>query len=223
MDNQNHEQKVEYKDNKVNRLIIKAITFFIIFLALLGAFIFSIELLLKKRSSFISELNSLNRQNINILSEITSLEKKSITAKKYINIWENEFTEKQRIIEGVKVTEIEKTLQDLAAKNHMTNVVISYSPVTMVGGAYERGSIRTYATLFSVKFSSITDIDIFKFLDDLRTKLGYFVVIQEVSFERVGKVDDEFLKALKSGASVTAVNGEIKIRLYGMGMVENYD
>ena len=220
---QSQEQKIIDKDNKINRLLIKVLIFFIIFLSLLGGFIFNIKLLLQKRDDVISELNSLNRQNASILGEIRSIEEKSITAKKYIDLWENDFTPDQKVISGIKVAAAEKKIQDLASENHMVNVNVSYSPVILVGGVFERSTIKTYTTLFEIKFSSITDINIFNFLDDLRTKLGYFVIIQEVNFERTGKVDDEFLKTLKSGGSITAVKGTIKVRLYGIGLVENYD
>ena len=126
--------------------------------------------------------------------------------------------DKHKLLKGINYPEVEKQILNIASANHFINTIITSSPTIMVGGAFEKEILNTYTVLITMQFSCITDLDIYNFLDALKSNLDYFIVIESLSFTRVGKVDNEFLKTLKNGNNVSGVNGEIKIRLYGLGL-----
>ena len=55
------------------------------------------------------------------------------------------------------------------------------------------------------------------FLDNLKDEIGYFITIQDINLKRVGKVNQEMLDALSIGNVVTNVEGDVKVRVYGLG------
>ena len=67
-----------------------------------------------------------------------------------------------------------------------------------------------------IKFSTITDIDVLNFLDNLEKNIGCFVLVQDMSLKRTKKINDDFIKTLNTGNIITAVDGEIRVRLYGL-------
>ena len=76
--------------------------------------------------------------------------------------------------------------------------------------------MHTISFIFE-SFNSITDINVFMFLDSLKENLGYFITVQDVNLKRIKKVDQELLDKISNGENVAAVEGDIKIRIYGLG------
>lgn len=203
-------------ENKIKKLVIKLTIVSFILLILFGILTYSIEFQLKERKEAQQKIDSLNNYNSAITLQIKDIEKKSIMAKKYIKIWNTEYIPNQKLLKGIDIKDIEAKMQKFASENNMVNVVLDISPTILVGENFERKTLKTYTVLITMKFDTIMDINVFKFLDDIKD-IGYFVVIQEILLKRTKKVDDEFLKTLGSGNITSAVSGEIKIRLYGIG------
>ncbi len=204
-------------EKKVNRLITKLAIASCILLILLGIFAYSAKILLDEKNKMQQEVDSLSNLNSSIVSQIRDIENKSTMAKNYIKIWETDYIPNQKLMNGINIQEVEDKIQKLAAENDMVNVLVNLSPVILAGGQFEKETLKTYTTLVVIKFNAITDISVFKFLDDLRDNIGYFITIQELVMERTRKIDDEFLRTLANGNIATAVSGEVKIRLYGLG------
>lgn len=204
-------------EKKVNGLITKLAVASCILLILLGILVYSAKILLDEKNKMQQEVDSLNNSNSSIVSQIRDIENKSIMAKNYIKIWETDYIPNQKLMNGINIQEVEDKIQKLATENNMVDVLINLSPVILARGQFEKGTLKTYTTLVVIKFNAVTDISVFKFLDDLRDSIGYFITIQEFTMERTRKIDDEFLRTLANGNIATAVSGEIKIRLYGLG------
>ncbi len=216
---------MEKKDNfaflkneeKVNKLIIRLIIVSFLLLVLLGVFAYSAKVLLDEKDKMQQEIDSVNNDNSVIISQIRDIEAKSTMAKNYIKIWNDNYIPNQKLMKGINVQDIESKIREIAEKNNLTNIVINLSPVILAGGQFERENVKAYTTLIVVKFDAITDINVFKFLDEFRDSIGYFITIQEIKMERTKKVSEEFLKSLANGNITTAISGEIKIRIYGIG------
>ena len=216
---------MEKKDNfaflkneeKVNKLIIRLIIVSFLLLVLLGVFAYSAKVLLDEKDKMQQEIDSVNNDNSVIISQIRDIEAKSTMAKNYIKIWNDNYIPNQKLMKGINVQDIESKIREIAEKNNLTNIVINLSPVILAGGQFERENVKAYTTLIVVKFDAITDINVFKFLDEFMDSIGYFITIQEIKMERTKKVSEEFLKSLANGNITTAISGEIKIRIYGIG------
>ena len=216
---------MEKKDNfaflkneeKINKLIIRLIIVSFLLFVLLSTFVYSIKIFFDEKNKMQQEINSISNVNSVIISQIKDMEAKSTMAKNYIRIWNNDYIPNQKLMKGINVQDIESKIREIAEKNNLTNIVINLSPVILAGGQFERENVKAYTTLIVVKFDAITDINVFKFLDEFRDSIGYFITIQEIKMERTKKVSEEFLKLLANGNITTAISGEIKIRIYGIG------
>lgn len=211
------DKKVLIEDKKLKKLIIKISLVTFVFLIMVSVLGYNIRRLISERSNFQSKVISLTKQNNDILKQIRDLDDKSKTAKKYIEIWENDYIPEQKKLNGVDIEEINNKIQELAKNNDLSNVDINFSPVIIMGDRFERNNIAAYTTLVGIKFSAIADVSVFSFIDQLQKSIGYFTTIQDITLKRTGRVDDIYLTSLSDGESVSAVDGEINIRIYGLG------
>lgn len=204
------------KKNKINRLFTRIIIYgcvTIFFLMLLFAIILFYK---TKQNSFQQEMNVLNRENEVIRVQINDIVSKSITAKNYIKIWNEDFTEDEKKLNGINLDEIKKQVQKLAEDSHIINVSVNFSPLILIEDSFGKQNINVLTTLLTIDFSTITDIDFFNFLESLKKELKCFKIVQEVGLKRVKKVDEDFLKILNNGSIPAGVEGSIAMRLYGL-------
>ena len=148
---------------------------------------------------------------------IENVEKKSKIAEDYIQIWNTDFLPKQKEFKGINIEELQASIEKLARETKLENLAINFSPVVLAGKDLSKQTIKVYTTLVSIRFTSITDINFFMFLDNLKDEIGYFITIQDINLKRVGKVNQEMLDALSIGNIVTNVEGDVKVRVYGLG------
>lgn len=206
----------EVKKNKINRLFTQIIAYGSLSVLFLMLF-FAILLFYKtKRGLYQQQINILNKENETITTQINDIVSKSITAKNYIKIWNEEFTKEQKKLDGINTEEIKQKILKLAKDSKLINVSVNFSPLILIDGAFGKQNINILTTLLTIKFSTITDIDVFNFIDSFKKEINYFNIIQKISIKRLKKVDENFLKTLNGGNIVSGVDGTFVIRLYGL-------
>ena len=169
------------------------------------------------KSNTLTRIDDLRIENATVISEIENVEKKSKIAEDYIQIWNTDFLPKQKEFKGINIEELQASIEKLARETKLENLAINFSPVVLAGKDLSKQTIKVYTTLVSIRFTSITDINFFMFLDNLKDEIGYFITIQDINLKRVGKVNQEMLEALSIGETVINVEGDIKVRVYGLG------
>ena len=205
------------QEKKINKLLTKVIFVSILFFFLFIMFIINLKVILSGKANAINKIEDLNIENTSILAEIENIEKKSKIAENYIEIWENGFLPKQKELKGIDIEDLQNSIERLAKETRLDNLVINFSPVILAGRNLEKTNVKVYTTLASLRFNSITDINVFMFLDSLKENLGYFITIQDVNLKRIKRVDQELLDKISNGEDVAIVEGDIKIRIYGLG------
>ncbi len=205
------------QEKKIKKLLTKVVFVSILFFVLFIVFIINLKVILSGKTNAINKIEDLNMENTSILAEIENIEKKSKIAENYIEIWENGFLQKQKELKGIDIEDLQNSIERLAKETRLDNLVINFSPVILAGRNLEKTNVKVYTTLASLRFNSITDINVFMFLDSLKENLGYFITIQDVNLKRIKRVDQELLDKISNGEDVAIVEGDIKIRIYGLG------
>lgn len=205
------------QEKKVRKLFTKVIIVFILFLVVFIVFAVNLKVILSGKANSINKIDDLNIENSTILEEIENSDKKSKIAENYIEVWKNSFLPKQKELNGIDIEDLQLSIEKLANDTRLENLVINFSPVILAGRNLEKTNVKTYTTLASIRFTSITDINVFVFLDRLKEDLGYFVTVQDLNLKRVKKVDEALLESISNGEGVAIVEGDIKIRIYGLG------
>ena len=205
------------QEKKINKLLTKVVFVSILFLFLFIVFIINLKVILSGKANAINKIEDLNIENTSILAEIENIDKKSKIAENYIEIWENGFLPKQKELKGIDIEDLQNSIERLAKETRLDDLVINFSPVILAGRNLEKTNVKVYTTLASLRFNSITDINVFMFLDSLKENLGYFITVQDVNLKRIKRVDQELLDKISNGENVAAVEGDIKIRIYGLG------
>lgn len=211
------EQNNIFQEKKIHKLFTKVIIFSILFLIMFLLFAINLKVVLSGKANSINEIDDLKIENAAILEEIENADKKSKMAENYIEVWENSLLPKQRELKGINIEDLQLSIEKLANNTKLENLVINFSPVILAGKNLEKTNIKTYTTLASIRFTSITDINVFMFLDKLKEDLGYFITVQDLNLKRVKKVDKLLLDSINNGENVATVEGDIKIRIYGLG------
>ena len=205
------------QEKKIKKLLTKVVFVSILFFVLFIVFIINLKVILSGKANAINKIEDLNIENTSILAEIENIEKKSKIAENYIEIWENGFLQKQKELKGIDIEDLQNSIERLAKETRLDDLVINFSPVILAGRNLEKTNVKVYTTLASLRFNSITDINVFMFLDSLKENLGYFITVQDVNLKRIKRVDQELLDKISNGENVAAVEGDIKIRIYGLG------
>ena len=190
------------QEKKISKLFTKVVVVSIICFVLFVVFVVNLQVIFKSKSNTLTRIDDLRIENASVVSEIENVEKKSKIAEDYMKIWNTDFLPKQKEFKGVNIEEIQTIIEKLARETKLENLVINFSPVVLAGKDLSKQNVQVYTTLVSIRFTSITDINVFMFLDNLK---------------RVGKVNPEMLEALSIGDTVTNVEGDIKVRIYGLG------
>lgn len=217
----NKGQNSVLQEKKISKLFSKVIVVSIICFILLIVFIVNLQIILKGKSNTLTRIDDLRIENATVISEIENVEKKSKIAEDYIQIWNTDFLPKQKEFKGINIEELQASIEKLARETKLENLAINFSPVVLAGKDLSKQTIKVYTTLVSIRFTSITDINFFMFLDNLKDEIGYFITIQDINLKRVGKVNQEMLDALSIGNVVTNVEGDVKVRVYGLGKGRN--
>lgn len=217
----NKGQNSVLQEKKISKLLSKVIVVSIICFILLIVFIVNLQIILKGKSNTLTRIDDLRIENATVISEIENVEKKSKIAEDYIKIWNTDFLPKQKEFKGINIEELQASIEKLARETKLENLAINFSPVVLAGKDLSKQTIKVYTTLVSIRFTSITDINFFMFLDNLKDEIGYFITIQDINLKRVGKVNQEMLDSLSIGNIVTNVEGDIKVRVYGLGKGRN--
>lgn len=205
------------QEKKIHKLFTKVVAFSVVCFVLFVIFIINIKVILSGKSNTLTRIEDLKIENTSILSEIENFNKKSKIAETYLQVWESDFLPQQKKLAGINIESLQLNLEKLARETMLDNLVINFSPVILAGRNLEKPTVKVYTTLASIRFTAVTDINVFMFLDRLENELGYFITVQDINLKRVGKVNQEMLDALSNGDSVTNVEGDIKIRIYGLG------
>lgn len=209
-------KKTAKKKGKINKLFSKITIYLSISIVFLILFLLILDFYSQKRATLQQEINVLEKQNASISAQISDIINKSIAAKTYIKIWNEEFSKEQKELKGINTTNTYAKILEIAKDSKLVNVSVNFSPLILASGAFEKQNIKVFTTAAVIKFSTITDIDVLNFLDNLKRDLGCFVIVQDMSLKRTRKIDDEFIKMLNTGNVITAVDGEIRVRLYGL-------
>ena len=217
----NKGQNSVLQEKKISKLFSKVIVVSIICFILLIVFIVNLQIILKGKSNTLTRIDDLRIENATVISEIENVEKKSKIAEDYIQIWNTDFLPKQKEFKGINIEDLQASIEKLARETKLENLAINFSPVVLAGKDLSKQTIKVYTTLVSIRFTSITDINFFMFLDNLKDEIGYFITIQDINLKRVGKVNQEMLDALSIGNVVTNVEGDVKVRVYGLGKGRN--
>lgn len=213
---QNKERKEKKSKSKVNILFTNIVIKFIISLILLISSILIIKILSSNIKKTKVEIENLDAKNKAIVIQTTSIVNKSIAAKKYIKLWNEDLNEKQKELSGISIETVQTQIDKIASNQNIILNSVAFSPTVITSGSFEKMSVVTYSTLVTIKFSTITDINAFKFLDDLKKNLDNFIIVTEINLKRTKKITPDFLKQLNSGLPLSAIDGEFKVRLYGI-------
>ena len=209
------------QEKKIHKLFTKVTFVSIICFILFVIFIINIKVILDGKTNTLTRIQDLRIENMSIISEIENFNKKSKIAETYLQVWENDFLPKQKKLEGIDIESLQLGLEKLARETILNDLTINFSPVILAGRNLEKPTVKVYTTLVSIRFTSVTDVNVFMFLDRLKNELGYFITVQDINLKRVGKVNQEMLDALSNGDLVGNVEGDIKIRIYGLGKEKN--
>ena len=164
----NKGQNSVLQEKKISKLLSKVIVVSIICFILLIVFIVNLQLILKGKSNTLTRIDDLRIENATVISEIENVEKKSKIAEDYIQIWNTDFLPKQKEFKGINIEELQASIEKLARETKLENLAINFSPVVLAGKDLSKQTIKVYTTLVSIRFTSITDINFFMFLDNLK-------------------------------------------------------
>jgi len=202
---------------KVSKLIKKIILLFILFGIFSSGLFYITKKIIKTRTSYINEINNLEKHYKTIKNKIIDLEEKSTIAMHHIKIWKNQLTPGQKEKKGISMDYAKTLLENLRIQNRIyTPLKINFTVPIAMKGIFDKQNIKVISTLMTIEFGAITDVDVYNFINSIEQEIAGYIVLEEVTLQRIKKVDKKYLESLKKGTKTPILKVKIKIRWYGI-------
>ncbi len=167
--------------------------------------------------TMLSIINALNnsleneQKNIEINSKSTtkklaSLKNEIVSTQKAQKLWEEGVSEKFQERTGMKVKELNKILEQLKESYKLKNLIVN---LTNPERKKENINLEFSKIMYSVgniSFESLTDIDVFKFIETFHKEIPGFIQIKSLeTIRNKGKIENA-LKEIESGKIAGLIN-----------------
>jgi hypothetical protein len=119
-------------------------------------------------------------------------------------------------MKGIDVRYLEEKFNSIAKNNALTNVNISFSPPTVVNRVTNRNLSNMFEVSVIIEFDAVTDVNVYNFISLLENNKDYYILFREIEIKKTKDIDKIFINLLNSGTFVTAINGVIKLSIYGL-------
>ena len=164
---------------------------------------------------------SVVQYNSNIMNEIRKLSFKIIDVHKHEAMLNNSGSLWQEISNSnIYSTSYEKNLgtliSNLCQKYYLFNSQISMSSPEVINNTFDKQYIDVVKSRIKIKFSSISDKQIFLFINAIRHDISGYVKIINVSIGKNTDITNEVLQSALKGESVSTVRGRIVFDLYSI-------
>ena len=204
------------KDNKTSKLM----TGIAILSAILIVLIFVTFFVFRELTVTINEgslkMKNLQKHNLSLINQISDLENKSVVAKKFINIWRDDLTDIQKSKDGISINNATELLKKVSKDHNISNLQINFSNPAVLMGDFEKNSIKVNSTLITIKFDTISDINVLNFVRDFESKIPNFMLLTSLDVVRTEKINEEYFESLKKRKVIPTLRVELKIRWYGI-------
>ncbi|QGR02227.1 hypothetical protein EDL79_00785 [Ehrlichia ruminantium] len=159
--------------------------------------------------------------NANIMNEIRKLSFKIVDVHKHEAMLNNSGSLWQEISNSnIYSTSYEENLgtliSDLCKKYYLFNSEISISNPEVIGDTFNKQYISVIKSRVKLKFASISDEQVFLFINAIRHDISGYVKIINVSIGKDTEITNEILQSALKGESVSTVRGRIVFDLYSI-------
>lgn len=209
------------KSGKIAKLTSTIISLSIILIILISSTFFIFQNFIKSRENLSLEINNLRRKEQSLINQIADLESQSANAQRYITMWREEFTEAQKSKNGISIDLATELLKNISKNHNVTDLQITFSSPAVLSGIFDRQSIRVSSTLITMRFNTITDINVLNFIQDIEKQIPNFMILTELKMTRTRKINEEYFDLLKRGNIVPTLKVELRIRWYGISSIND--
>jgi hypothetical protein len=162
---------------KIQSLRKKNIINFSLTIFLLAVFIAIILFVNFQNNNLRQDIDRTKNQTSQIRNQGVEIESKTIEIKKYKELWKT-IEDNKKNITGIKVDDVNKTLDSLGEKYSITKPVIKITlPEALNDGIFFRQTINVLFSKITLSFNALDDAKAIMFLSELTSSLpGYLVV-----------------------------------------------
>lgn len=201
------------KNKKIKKFILirktVSLSIILVVIIMLSYFVSNFFILENIRKNV--ELNKINDDTSKVLSEMKELDRKISLIKSYIDIWNEEISEKQKIRDGIDMEGVKILLSNIAEKYLINNPNISFSIPAEVPEKQETGLLNTTIT---INFNCLTEYSIYYFLKDLYESKSSFFIIEELEIKKMKNINKELVKLLVERGNADILSVMIKLQWY---------
>jgi hypothetical protein len=212
------EQKktVLQKKDKASQLVSKIFISLGILIATGLVLFFLLNEFISIQKSYSIALRALQRNQIIIRNQIRDLESQTVHAQKFITMGEEEFTDTQKSKAGLSINYATELLKRIGRNHNINNLQINFSSPVLLSGIFEKNSIKINSALITIKFDTITDINVLNFIDEIEKQLPNFTILTDLEMTRTTQISDQYFESLTKGVIIPTLKADVKIRWYAI-------
>lgn len=112
-------------------------------------------------------------------------------------------------------------LNRLKDEYKLTHLSLSMSPAEVIQNKeFQRKNAQVVSSDMKLKFSGISDSQLFSFLQALQIELGGYVRVTALTLDRTGNIDEKSLRAISKGNMPELVKGDVTLEWLGLRKTE---
>ncbi|MBR2140883.1 MAG: hypothetical protein IJ853_00815 [Rickettsiales bacterium] len=203
------------KNNKANKKLIllkRAIK-------ILPIFIFIALLCYATSDFFILEhiknnikLRDLDVDANKIVSKTREVDRKTSLIKNYINTWNNDITETQKMPDGINIESLKVLFTDMAKKYMIKSIDISFSVPRRV--EIDGNTLNVMGSEISLSFNCLTEYSVYHFINELYKNDYGFFIIEEMEIRKIRNIDKNVIRMLVENGDANALSVNMKLQWY---------
>jgi hypothetical protein len=152
-----------------------------------------------------------------VKNELKQLEEKSLLTKTYIELWNNEISEKQKEMNGIDIEIVKEFISKILQKHHLVNVQSNFSALETIPSADSEGMEKPVVIVGSavtIQFNSLTEYPLYYLIRELAASKMFFLDLESFSIKKVKNLDKNVINNLVKGTLDYVLEIELKLHLY---------
>lgn len=203
-----------------NRVILRGVIYLLILIAVIVGYSFlasQYEKMNQKNQWLGNDINSLR-------GKINMLDKQRLDFAEAVGIWKG-FSEEEKQLKGIQISEAEKVLKKLEDQYPLSNVNVTFSkPVILdVKSLTTDSAVVEVSDKNNITFSSFSDEKVYQFIEALQKEFPGYVKITKFTLNRLELPSVESLRLISQGKTPALVNGSVEFTWYALKAVEPKD
>lgn len=162
--------------------------------------------------------NNLSRINNDISSlqrKLQGLSEQAIQFSEAVKVWEG-LPDNKKLLQGLRISDAKDLMDKFEKEYYISNVNVIFSKPEKVTEELVSSTVEVMKSTVSIKFSAISDVHVFDFIDAVLNEYPGYVHITSLTMNRSQMITKDVLTQIANGGKPSLVDAKLDFIWYGL-------